>query len=137
MRGARSVGFSKCCVKLQGAVFDRTSLEVLDLSALFIHPTGPHLAPFILPSLGRRSPPRRSCAALRQTAIEQRTRPTPRPQIARKFVAIDMLNLWWHYVRHVSPDRAEPERRSCGGPCLLFAERSQESGKQTGVGLTW
>jgi hypothetical protein len=30
----------------------------------------------------------------RETAIEQKTRPTPRPQIARKFVAVDMLNRW-------------------------------------------
>jgi hypothetical protein len=43
------------------------------------HPTKtgrPHLAAFILPSLGRRSAPRRSCAALRQIAIGQKTRPS-------------------------------------------------------------
>src|SRR6202040_2138865 len=69
---------------------------------------------FILPSLVWRSEPRRSCEVLRQTAIEQKTRPTPRPQIARKFVAVDMLNRWGPYVRQLTTDRAKRGRGSCG-----------------------
>jgi hypothetical protein len=52
----------------------RTSCGVFDLSMLFCRPTAAHLAPFILQSLGRWSPPRRSCATLRQTAIRQKLR---------------------------------------------------------------
>jgi hypothetical protein len=80
-------------MNLHVVVFDRTSREVIELSVLFIHPTGPHLAPFILPSLGRRSASRRSRAVLRQTANGQKTDQAPRQQIPRRFVAVYMPNL--------------------------------------------
>ncbi|HEY3643525.1 MAG TPA: hypothetical protein VGL31_20685 [Xanthobacteraceae bacterium] len=47
-----------------------------------------------LPSLGRQSPPRRPCAILRQTAIGQKTRPSTPAADSRRFVAVDMPNLW-------------------------------------------
>src|SRR6266508_4384029 len=77
---------------------------VSDLSMLFCRPTAPHLAPFILPSLGRRSGPRRSCAVLRQTANGQKTDQALRQQIPRRFVEVDMSNLWWPHMRYVLPD---------------------------------
>jgi hypothetical protein len=44
---------------------------------------------FILPSFGRRSAPRRSCAAIRQTAIGRKTNQAPWRQILRRSVARD------------------------------------------------
>jgi len=93
-RGAHSLDCSMSCANRHAVMLSRTLRQVSDPLVLFRPPTAAHLAPFILPSLGRRSAPRRCCSALRQTAIEQKTRPTPRPQIARKFVAVDMLNRW-------------------------------------------
>jgi hypothetical protein len=94
MRGARIRDFAWACGKSHAAGRKRTSLQDTDIPAFFSSPTGAHLAPFILPSLGRRSPHRRSCAALRQIAIRQKPDQAPREQIPRMFVAVDMSSLW-------------------------------------------
>ena len=51
--------------KSKGCGAKCTSRQVADLSLFFSNPTGPHLAAFILPSLGRRSAPRQSRTILR------------------------------------------------------------------------
>src|SRR5712691_4111138 len=64
-RGAHSLDYSMSCANRHAVVFSRASRGVFDLSILFSCPTAPHLAPFILPSLGRRSAPRQSRTILR------------------------------------------------------------------------
>src|ERR1700737_1280772 len=68
-RGAQGLDCSMGCANWHAVMLFRTLCQVSDPLVLFLRPTGAHLAPFILQSLGRRSPPRRSCAVLRQTAI--------------------------------------------------------------------
>jgi hypothetical protein len=53
-QGAHSSDCSMSCANRHIAVLSRTLCQALELSVLFRHPTGPHLAAFILPSLGRR-----------------------------------------------------------------------------------
>jgi hypothetical protein len=77
---------------------------VSDLAMLFCRPTVPHAAAFILPSLGRRFGPRRSCAIPRQIANGQKTDQALRQRIPRRFVAVDMSNLWWPHMHYVLPD---------------------------------
>ena len=72
--------------------------------------------PFIWPSLGGRSGPRRSCAALRQTAIARNSDHAPRERVRDRFVAVDMPSLWWPHARRLSPSRRKPE---CGGGCRV------------------
>jgi hypothetical protein len=93
-RGAHSLDCSMSCANRHAVTLSRTLRQLSDLFVLFCRPTAAHLAPFILPSLGRRSASHRPCAILRQTSIGQKTDQALRQQIPRKFVAVDTPNLW-------------------------------------------
>src|SRR5262249_18434041 len=76
-RSRRGAGFrdlAEACAKSQAASQKRTLLQQADPIAFFHSPTRTHVAPFILPWLGRRSAPRRPCAIPRQTTIQQKLR---------------------------------------------------------------
>jgi hypothetical protein len=55
-------------------------------------------------------------------------------QIPRSFVAVDMLNRWWPYVRHVSPDRSKLGRISRGGIARRLQNARAGRDTQTGLG---
>lgn len=94
-------------------------------------------AAFILQSLGRRSAPRRSCAALRQVAIGQSWDQSPGKQLRDRFVAYDMSSLWWP---HVAPRVVRStEANYVGAPtavpvvCRSGAGRRQADGSRSDV----
>ena len=71
-QGAHSFDCSMSCANRHAVMLSRTLRHVSDLAMLFCRPTVPHAAAFILPSLGRRFGPRRSCAIPRQIANGQK-----------------------------------------------------------------
>jgi len=93
-RGAQSLECSTCCANWHTVMLSCTLCQASDLFVLFCRPTAPHLAPFILPSLGWQSASRRPCAILRQTAIGHDSDPASRQQVLCAFIAVDVLNLW-------------------------------------------
>jgi hypothetical protein len=103
-RGAHSLDCSMSCAKRHAVMLSRTLRQLSDLFVLFCRPTVPHGAAFILPSLGRRSARRRSRAIPRQIANGQKTDQALRQRIPRRFVAVDMSNLWWPHMHYVLPD---------------------------------
>jgi hypothetical protein len=108
--------------------------QLSDLFVLFCRPTGPHLAAFILPLLGRRSAPCQSCAVLRQTAIRQKSGRASRQHIPCRFVAVVMPTVRCTNVRHLLPGRRKLRRGSCGGCArCLQNERRKAASRQVSV----
>jgi hypothetical protein len=124
-RGAHSFDCSMSCAKRHAVMLPRTLRHVSDLAMLLCRPTVPHAAAFILPSPGRRSALRRSCAVLRQTAIRQKPGPASRQHIPCRFVAVVMPTLRCTNVRRVSPRSTELGHGSCGScaRCLQNGRR--------------
>jgi hypothetical protein len=115
-RGAEIHDSADACTKLQAAGQKFTSLQRVDRTPFFRSPTGAHLAPFILPSLGRWSASRQSCAPLRQLAIKQ------------------------------EPDEAHQQQSCVQSHCGRYADgrtalrspnRPREGDGQMGLGRTW
>jgi hypothetical protein len=127
-RGAHSLDCSMSCAKRHAVMLSRTLRQVSDLSMLFCRPTAAHLAPFILPSLGRCSAPRRSCAALRQIAIRQNSDQAPRQRSRGRVVAVDVVRPRWPQVRRVSPGR--PRRGAGAAAAVSVLCRSSAGGRQ-------
>jgi hypothetical protein len=123
----------------QAVVLFCTSCGVSDPSMLFCRPTGPHLAPFILPSPGRRSASCRPCAILRQTAIRQKTRPSTRAALPRQ-VRCSRYAESWVTARASRVARAsEARRRSCAAVpvvCRSGAGTRQADGSRSGVAMS-
>jgi hypothetical protein len=103
-RGAHSLDCSMSCAKRHAVMLSRTLRQLPDLFVLFCRPTVPHAAAFILPSsVGSllAAVPARSFAKLRS---DKKPDQAPRQQIPRRFVAVDMSNLWWPHMHYVLSD---------------------------------
>ena len=116
------------CANWHTVVLSRTSRCVPDPSALFRQPTGPHLAVFILPTFGRWSSPRRSCANLRQNAITQ----TRTKRSGNDFAAVSLQRYAASLVavtcNHLSPNR--PNSRVGIAATMFVLRRSAASKRQ-------
>jgi hypothetical protein len=116
--GIRTLWVKKCTLR-QGA----------ELASFLPRPTGAHLAPFILQSLGRGSRPHRSCATLRQTAIRQRLRSSI---LAASCVQVHCSR----YADSLAVERVAGStkvgRRSCGRCALCLRTDRRKAPKQTG-----
>jgi hypothetical protein len=137
-RGAHSFDCSMSCAKRHAVMLSRTLRQVSDLSMLFCRPTAPHLAAFYL-AIARSavsSPP-----FLRDpsTNCDRTKKPdqTPRQRIPRKFVAVDMLNLWRPHGALRVGGSSEARRRSCGGSarCLQIGHRKATSRRPSDVAM--
>jgi YVTN family beta-propeller protein len=60
--------------------------------------------------------------------------PASQRQVSRRFVAVDMPNLWRPRVRHVSPDRAKPDAGDAAAVPVVCGSNAGD--KQTGLGRT-
>ncbi len=128
-RGVNNPTFSGRYKKSQAGVRERTSRLALDLFDLFSRPTGPHIAAFILPSLGRRFRHRRSRQNLRQNAISEKQHQASRDHFGACCCC--------RYAKSLANHRCVTCRHSIKARTLkphqlrrLFANRAQGGDKQ-------
>jgi hypothetical protein len=96
-----------------------------------------HLAPFILPSLGRRSALRRPCAALRQTAIRQKLRSSMSGagcvQLDCSFYADSLMDERASRIAASTEGRTQELRLSCPLFGRSYAGRRPADGSRSNV----
>jgi hypothetical protein len=136
-RGARIIAGSMDWTNPHAVALFRTSRGVPDLSMLFCRPTAAHLAPFILPSLGRRSALRRPCAALRQTAIRQKLRSSMSGagcvQLDCSFYADSLMDERASRIAASTEGRTQELRLSCPLFGRSYAGRRPADGSRSNV----
>jgi hypothetical protein len=69
--------------------------------------------------------------------FEQKTKPTPRQQIPRKFVAVEMPNLLVTARASRVARSSEARTQELQRLCPLFAERHRKTASRRGLGRTW
>jgi hypothetical protein len=115
------------CAKRHAVMLSRTLRQVSDLSMLFCRSTAAHLAPFILPSLGR------PCAILRQTAIGQNPGEAPKQQFQCRLIAAVVPTFGGRTARHVRQIDRSRDAGAAAADCKSDEGRRQARGSRSDV----